>query len=43
MEGYGIFQINMELLSHVHSFFPPWLIVIGAIQVVYATLAEKKG
>jgi hypothetical protein len=32
----------MELLSHVHSIFPPWLVVIGAIQIVYATLVEKR-
>jgi NAD(P)H-quinone oxidoreductase subunit 4 len=31
MEGYGIIQINMELLSHAHSICPPWLVVIGAI------------
>jgi NAD(P)H-quinone oxidoreductase subunit 4 len=36
MGGYGIIRINMELLPHVHSIFAPWLVVIGAIQIVYA-------
>lgn len=26
----------MELLSHAHSIFSPWLIIIGAIQIIYA-------
>jgi len=40
MGGYGIIRINMELLSHTHSIFAPWLLVIGAIQIVYATFTS---
>ncbi|CAK9210535.1 unnamed protein product [Sphagnum troendelagicum] len=39
MGGYGIIQMNMELLPHVHSIFAPWLVVIGAIQIVYAAFS----
>jgi NAD(P)H-quinone oxidoreductase subunit 4 len=35
MGGYGIIQINMELLPHAHSIFAPWLVVIRATQIVY--------
>nr|AJB98584.1 NADH-plastoquinone oxidoreductase subunit 4 [Botrychium sp. ternatum/japonicum] len=38
MGGYGLIRINMELLPHAHSIFPPWLVTIGAIQIVYASL-----
>jgi NAD(P)H-quinone oxidoreductase subunit 4 len=38
----GIIQINMELLFHAPSIFAPWLVVIGAIQIVCASLTEKK-
>jgi NADH:ubiquinone oxidoreductase subunit 4 (subunit M) len=30
----------MELLPHVHSIFAPWLVVIGAIQIVIATFTS---
>nr|YP_005352998.1 NADH-plastoquinone oxidoreductase subunit 4 [Mankyua chejuensis]ADZ48030.1 NADH-plastoquinone oxidoreductase subunit 4 [Mankyua chejuensis]AJJ48661.1 NADH dehydrogenase subunit 4 [Mankyua chejuensis] len=38
MGGYGLIRINMELLPHAHSIFSPWLVVIGAIQIIYASL-----
>nr|YP_009041062.1 NdhD [Tetraphis pellucida]AIB08499.1 NdhD [Tetraphis pellucida] len=40
MGGYGIIRINMELLPHAHYIFAPWLVVIGAIQIVYAALTS---
>jgi len=40
MGGYGIIRINMELLPHAHSIFAPWLVIIGAIQIVYAALTS---
>jgi NAD(P)H-quinone oxidoreductase subunit 4 len=30
----------MELLPHAHSIFAPWLVVIGAIQIVYAAFTS---
>nr|YP_009563794.1 NADH-plastoquinone oxidoreductase subunit 4 [Isoetes yunguiensis]QAX27874.1 NADH-plastoquinone oxidoreductase subunit 4 [Isoetes yunguiensis]UQV94454.1 NADH-plastoquinone oxidoreductase subunit 4 [Isoetes sp. CL-2022b] len=36
MGGYGPIRINMELLPHAHSIFSPWLVIVGAIQIVYA-------
>jgi len=38
MGGYGFIRINMELLSHAHICFAPFLVVLGAIQIVYAAL-----
>nr|YP_009668192.1 NADH-plastoquinone oxidoreductase subunit 4 [Plagiochila chinensis]QCW58967.1 NADH-plastoquinone oxidoreductase subunit 4 [Plagiochila chinensis] len=38
MGGYGLVRINMELLPHAHSLFAPWLVGIGAIQIVYGAL-----
>lgn len=38
MGGYGLIRINMELLSHAHSIFAPYLVVVGASQIVYAAL-----
>nr|YP_009912509.1 NADH dehydrogenase ND4 subunit [Bartramia pomiformis]QLJ53791.1 NADH dehydrogenase ND4 subunit [Bartramia pomiformis]QZJ47395.1 NdhD [Bartramia pomiformis] len=40
MGGYGIIRINMELLPHAHSIFAPWIIIIGAIQIVYAAFTS---
>uniref|UniRef100_UPI0030FE9264 NADH dehydrogenase subunit D n=1 Tax=Polystichum piceopaleaceum TaxID=341147 RepID=UPI0030FE9264 len=40
MGGYGLIRINLELLTHAHFFFRPWLILLGAIQIVYASLAS---
>lgn len=40
MGGYGIIRINMELLPHAHSIFAPWLVIIGAIQIIYAALTS---
>src|SRR5450759_4718647 len=40
MGGYGIIRINMELLPHAHSIFAPWMVIIGAIQIVYAALTS---
>jgi NADH:ubiquinone oxidoreductase subunit 4 (subunit M) len=39
-EGYGIIRINMELLSHAHSIFVPWLVVIVVIQIVYVAFTS---
>nr|QFK69504.1 NADH-plastoquinone oxidoreductase subunit 4 [Ixonanthes chinensis] len=36
MGAYGLVRINMELLPRAHSIFSPWLIIIGAIQIIYA-------
>nr|QAY81193.1 NADH-plastoquinone oxidoreductase subunit 4 [Asteropyrum cavaleriei] len=36
MGAYGLVRINMELLPHAHSIFSPWLIIVGAIQIIYA-------
>nr|PNR59700.1 hypothetical protein PHYPA_002492 [Physcomitrium patens] len=38
MRGYGLIRINMELLPHAHSIFAPWIVAVGAIQIVYASL-----
>nr|YP_009559713.1 NADH dehydrogenase subunit D [Lycopodium clavatum]AZU95765.1 NADH dehydrogenase subunit D [Lycopodium clavatum] len=38
MGGYGLIRINMELLPHAHSIFAPWLVIVGASQIVYAAL-----
>nr|YP_007374762.1 NAD(P)H-quinone oxidoreductase subunit 4 [Equisetum hyemale]AGC26675.1 NAD(P)H-quinone oxidoreductase subunit 4 [Equisetum hyemale] len=38
MGGYGLIRINMELLSKAHTIFAPWLVIIGSIQIVYASL-----
>nr|YP_010230279.1 NADH-plastoquinone oxidoreductase subunit 4 [Neolitsea sericea]QST20290.1 NADH-plastoquinone oxidoreductase subunit 4 [Neolitsea sericea]WAB65381.1 NADH-plastoquinone oxidoreductase subunit 4 [Neolitsea aurata var. chekiangensis] len=36
MGAYGLVRINMELLPHAHSIFSPWLMIVGAIQIIYA-------
>nr|YP_010294035.1 NADH-plastoquinone oxidoreductase subunit 4 [Paepalanthus alpinus]ULQ67330.1 NADH-plastoquinone oxidoreductase subunit 4 [Paepalanthus alpinus] len=36
MGAYGLIRINMELLSHAHYFFSPWLVLIGTLQIIYA-------
>nr|YP_010291587.1 NADH-plastoquinone oxidoreductase subunit 4 [Rapatea paludosa]ULQ67594.1 NADH-plastoquinone oxidoreductase subunit 4 [Rapatea paludosa] len=36
MGAYGLIRINMELLSHAHSIFSPWLVIIGTMQIIYA-------
>nr|XP_048322425.1 NAD(P)H-quinone oxidoreductase chain 4, chloroplastic [Ziziphus jujuba var. spinosa] len=36
MGAYGLIRINMELLSHAHSIFSPWLVIVGTIQIIYA-------
>nr|WMV00888.1 NADH-plastoquinone oxidoreductase subunit 4 [Terniopsis yongtaiensis]WMV01196.1 NADH-plastoquinone oxidoreductase subunit 4 [Terniopsis yongtaiensis]WMV01273.1 NADH-plastoquinone oxidoreductase subunit 4 [Terniopsis yongtaiensis] len=41
MGAYGLVRINMELLPHAHSLFSPWLVVIGAIQIIYAALTSS--
>ncbi|KAJ8746957.1 hypothetical protein K2173_007725 (mitochondrion) [Erythroxylum novogranatense] len=40
MGAYGLIRINMELLSHAHSLFSPWLIIVGAMQIIYAALTS---
>ncbi|XBJ24854.1 hypothetical protein VPH35_002638 [Triticum aestivum] len=37
MGAYGLIRINMELLPHAHYLFSPWLVIIGAVQIIYAT------
>ncbi|CAI0404780.1 unnamed protein product [Linum tenue] len=36
MGAYGLIRINMELLPRAHSIFSPYLIIVGAIQIIYA-------
>ncbi|KAL3522514.1 hypothetical protein ACH5RR_015348 [Cinchona calisaya] len=36
MGAYGLVRINMELLSHAHSLFLPWLVIVGTMQIIYA-------
>nr|QKG62993.1 NADH-plastoquinone oxidoreductase subunit 4 [Streptocarpus ionanthus subsp. grotei]QKG63077.1 NdhD [Streptocarpus ionanthus subsp. orbicularis]QKG63250.1 NADH-plastoquinone oxidoreductase subunit 4 [Streptocarpus ionanthus subsp. velutinus]QKG63339.1 NdhD [Streptocarpus ionanthus subsp. rupicola] len=36
MGAYGLVRINMELFPHAHSIFSPWLMIVGAIQIIYA-------
>ncbi|KAL5661912.1 hypothetical protein ACJX0J_029037, partial [Zea mays] len=36
MGAYGLIQVNMELLPHAHYLFSPWLVIIGAVQIIYA-------
>nr|AXZ97066.1 NADH dehydrogenase subunit 4 [Callistopteris apiifolia] len=38
MGGYGLIRINMELLPNAHSIFASWLVLFGAVQIVYASL-----
>nr|YP_009690618.1 NADH-plastoquinone oxidoreductase subunit 4 [Lindsaea linearis]QEG57398.1 NADH-plastoquinone oxidoreductase subunit 4 [Lindsaea linearis] len=40
MGGYGLIRINMEILNHAHSIFGPWLVMLGAAQIVYASLVS---
>jgi NAD(P)H-quinone oxidoreductase subunit 4 len=40
MGGYGFIRINMELFSHAHVLFAPFLVILGAIQIVYAALVS---
>ncbi|AES61279.1 NAD(P)H-quinone oxidoreductase chain 4 [Medicago truncatula] len=36
MGAYGLVRINMELFSHAHSIFCPWLMILGSTQIIYA-------
>nr|YP_009691062.1 NADH-plastoquinone oxidoreductase subunit 4 [Saccoloma inaequale]QEG57842.1 NADH-plastoquinone oxidoreductase subunit 4 [Saccoloma inaequale] len=40
MGGYGLIRINLEILNRAHSIFGSWLVLLGAIQIVYASLAS---
>lgn len=40
MGAYGFVRINMEMLSHAHTIFAPWLMTLGAIQIIYAALVS---
>lgn len=40
MGAYGLVRINMELLPHAHSIFSPWLMGLGAIQIIFAALTS---
>nr|YP_009946770.1 NADH dehydrogenase subunit D [Incarvillea sinensis]QOE76762.1 NADH dehydrogenase subunit D [Incarvillea sinensis] len=36
MGAYGLVRMNMELFPHAHSIFSPWLMLVGAMQIIYA-------
>nr|YP_010543207.1 NADH-plastoquinone oxidoreductase subunit 4 [Erythranthe cardinalis]YP_010543729.1 NADH-plastoquinone oxidoreductase subunit 4 [Erythranthe lewisii]UYG20886.1 NADH-plastoquinone oxidoreductase subunit 4 [Erythranthe cardinalis]UYG21408.1 NADH-plastoquinone oxidoreductase subunit 4 [Erythranthe lewisii] len=36
MGAYGLVRINMELFPHAHAIFSPWLMIVGAMQIIYA-------
>nr|YP_009549062.1 NADH-plastoquinone oxidoreductase subunit 4 [Calciphilopteris ludens]AYW16037.1 NADH-plastoquinone oxidoreductase subunit 4 [Calciphilopteris ludens] len=38
MGGYGLIRINLELLTHAHSLLGSWVMLVGAIQIIYASL-----
>nr|YP_009548634.1 NADH-plastoquinone oxidoreductase subunit 4 [Adiantum aleuticum]AYW15609.1 NADH-plastoquinone oxidoreductase subunit 4 [Adiantum aleuticum] len=38
MGGYGLIRINLELLTHAHFLLGSWMMLIGAIQIIYASL-----
>nr|YP_010027142.1 NdhD [Acrostichum speciosum]QOS04098.1 NdhD [Acrostichum speciosum] len=38
MGGYGLIRINLEVLTHAHSFLGSGMMLFGAIQIVYASL-----
>nr|WGO60523.1 NADH-plastoquinone oxidoreductase subunit 4 [Aneura pinguis]WGO60609.1 NADH-plastoquinone oxidoreductase subunit 4 [Aneura pinguis] len=40
MGGYGLIRINMELLPHAHYLFAPWLVGLGAVQIVYGAFTS---
>lgn len=40
MGGYGFIRINMEILPNAHAIFAPWLVALGAGQIVYAALVS---
>jgi NAD(P)H-quinone oxidoreductase subunit 4 len=40
MGGYGFIRINMEILPNAHAIFAPWLVILGACQIVYAALVS---
>nr|YP_010388965.1 NADH-plastoquinone oxidoreductase subunit 4 [Limnophila sessiliflora]UPQ44200.1 NADH-plastoquinone oxidoreductase subunit 4 [Limnophila sessiliflora] len=40
MGAYGLIRINMELFPHAHFLFSPWLMIVGAIQIIYAALTS---
>nr|Q85FH5.2 RecName: Full=NAD(P)H-quinone oxidoreductase chain 4, chloroplastic; AltName: Full=NAD(P)H dehydrogenase, chain 4; AltName: Full=NADH-plastoquinone oxidoreductase chain 4 [Adiantum capillus-veneris]AAP29441.2 NADH dehydrogenase subunit 4 [Adiantum capillus-veneris] len=38
MGGYGLIRINLELLTHAHFLLGSWMMLFGAIQIIYASL-----
>lgn len=40
MGGYGFFRINIELLPNAHAVCAPILLILGALQIVYAALVS---
>lgn len=40
MGGYGFIRINIEMLPEAHKVFAPWLVALGAGQIVYAALVS---
>jgi NAD(P)H-quinone oxidoreductase subunit 4 len=40
MGGYGFIRINIEMLPDAHRIFAPWLVALGAGQIVYAALVS---
>nr|WOC92154.1 NADH-plastoquinone oxidoreductase subunit 4 [Utricularia subulata] len=40
MGAYGLVRVNMQLFPHAHYIFSPWLLIVGAIQIIYAALTS---
>jgi len=40
MGGYGFIRINIGMLPDAHQIFAPWLVALGAGQIVYAALVS---
>ncbi len=38
MAGYGILRMNIEMLPDAHVYFAPFLAILGAVNIVYASL-----
>nr|ATL58431.1 NADH-plastoquinone oxidoreductase subunit D [Azolla rubra] len=38
MGGYGLVRINLGILTHAHSIYSSWLVLLGAAQIVYASI-----
>ncbi|MBF2090208.1 MAG: NAD(P)H-quinone oxidoreductase subunit 4 [Synechococcales cyanobacterium K44_A2020_017] len=38
MAGYGLIRMNMEMLPNAHTYFAPFLAILGVISIIYASL-----